>query len=399
MTERRNRGCLGDGELRLLLDADLSSADQRQHLEQCRGCRERLEVIRGDAAAATTALARLDAAHNAAHAPNVAAAYSRLRDRFIQDRQSGWERGGQRMSDFWSRGWARASGALAVLLIMMLVFTASPMRTVANNFLNQFRVQQFAAVTIPMDLLQPLQSGMLENMSEADRAALQEQLEQLGSFKTTFDLEQLPAPVTLVEAGQQYGDFDAPTDLPADYSETPEAYVTEDGSARLTLNVDEVQALIDRLNLPIFAFDDITAETLTFEVEADPAVVLKYTTSDGRQLVVGQTKSPRLNTPSGFSMDEFREDILGLPLPPELVAQLRAVDDWESTLIVPVPEGATSRNLDDVNGVPGLLIEYQDGAAVLWQKGGILFAVFGQASADEIRAAAESMERWQSADD
>jgi hypothetical protein len=270
------------------------------------------------------------------------------------------------------------------------------MRTVANDFLNQFRVQKFVAVTIPMDMLQPLQSGLLENMSDAEKAEIQQQLERLGSFETTFDLDQLPAPVTLAEAERQYGPFNVPGDLPADYATVPDAYVVEDGGASLTLNVGEVQALIERMNLPIFAFQDVTADTLTFEVTTDPAVVLQYTTSDGQPLSVVQTKSPRLVTPADFDMNDFREDLLGLPfLPPDVVAQLRAVDDWESTLIIPVPEGATSENLDDVNGEPGLLIEYEDGAAVLWQKDGILYAVFGQASADAVRDAADSMERWQ----
>jgi anti-sigma factor RsiW len=400
MAERqRNRGCLSEGQLRFLLDAGPESGAERLHLAGCRRCSERLELVRRDAAITTAALARLDAA-DAPDAPDLIAAYGRLRARLVGDRWMEPDSRDSLMSDLWSRRWVRAAGAIAAMLVMMLAFTASPVRTVANDFLNQFRVQKFVAVTIPMDMLQPLQTGMLENMSESEKADIQQQLERLGSFETTFDLEQLPAPVTLAEAEQQYGPFNVPTDLPADYASAPEAYVVDDGGASLTLNVDEVQALIERMNLPIFAFRDVTAETLTFEVSTDPAVVLQYTAPSGQQLVVVQTKSPRLITPDDFDMNDFREDILGLPfIPPDVVAQLRAVDDWESTLIIPVPEGATSEDLDDVNGEPGLLIEYQDGAAVLWQKDGILYAVFGQAPADDVRDAAASMEQWQPAAD
>ncbi|HYI15751.1 MAG TPA: DUF4367 domain-containing protein, partial [Thermomicrobiales bacterium] len=108
--------------------------------------------------------------------------------------------------------------------------------------------------------------------------------------------------------------------------------------------------------------------------------------------VVGQMASPSLNIPDGINMDALREDILQFPgLPADLVAQLRAIDDWESTLIIPIPEGATSDDIT-INGEPGLLIEHNLGSAVLWEKDGILFAVIGQVSDDEVRDIADSMQ-------
>jgi anti-sigma factor RsiW len=73
------------------------------------------------------------------------------------------------------------------------------------------------------------------------------------------------------------------------------------------------------------------------------------------------------------------------------VAQLRAIDDWENTLIIPIPEGAESDDVT-VNGEPGLLIEHDLGTAVLWEEDGILYAVVGQVSADEVQDIADSMD-------
>jgi hypothetical protein len=53
---------------------------------------------------------------------------------------------------------------------------------------------------------------------------------------------------------------------------------------------------------------------------------------------------------------------------------LRAVKDWQHTLIIPVPSGATTSN-ETVQGSPALLIKSDQGQVVLWQKDGILHMV------------------------
>ena len=78
-------------------------------------------------------------------------------------------------------------------------------------------------------------------------------------------------------------------------------------------------------------------------------------------------------------------------LPPDFVAQLRAIEDWESTLIIPVPEGATSKDVT-VQGEPGLLIETDEAeSAVIWAENGILFIVGGSISGDDALKIAGSL--------
>ncbi|MFW6075919.1 MAG: DUF4367 domain-containing protein, partial [Chloroflexota bacterium] len=67
--------------------------------------------------------------------------------------------------------------------------------------------------------------------------------------------------------------------------------------------------------------------------------------------------------------------------------------DWESTLIVPVPEEASSSDVT-VDGQPGLLITKDDdsGAVVLWEDDGQLYVVAGTESGDTLLDVASSLD-------
>lgn len=291
----------------------------------------------------------------------------------------------------------RYAGAVAAGLAVVLVMAFTPMRTVADDFLNQFRVQKFAAVTIPMDLVAPFSSDMLDGAMHADPAQLEDEFGALGTFETTFDFdsqfEDMSTTLTPAEAEAEYGAFDTPDDLPDGFDGAAEIWVTDAGSASYALNTAEAQAIIDEMGIPIYSLPDAADyPELTFEVHLPQAVIQAWTDANGEQLMVGQMESPTFSYPHGLNMDNLREDILQFPgLPSDLVAQLRGINDWESTLIIPVPEGAETKNIT-INGEAGLLISYEDGSAVLWQKDGILYAVAGQLSADEVRDVADSMQ-------
>jgi len=389
MNVGRHRGCPTDGELRVSIEPDgaVSPAVQR-HLDQCAGCRERIEQIRGAANRSAQVLASLAGDRSE---PDVNLAYNRFRS-VLAGQPAGDIAGGSRMGQLFATRSMRAASAFVAVIAVVVAVTFSPMRTVADDFLNQFRVQKFAAVTIPMDALAPLNSGMLGG---DDSQGMQDALNQLGALDTTFefDHEGMPAPITLEDAEAQFGDIDEPDDLPDGFDSAPSAYLTEAGSASYALDTATAQSMIDALGLPIYSLPDPELyPTLDFGANIPAAALLEYQDADGKRIVVGQMASPSLNIPDGINMDALREDILQFPgLPADLVAQLRAIDDWESTLIIPIPEGATSDDIT-INGEPGLLIEHNLGSAVLWEKDGILFAVIGQVSDDEVRDIADSMQ-------
>ena len=382
------RGCPSDGELRLLMDAP-GDHPGLTHVSGCARCGERFADLRAVADSTRTQLERL----NSNTQINVDESFRRLRPQLAQGGIGSVNTGGFWMANLFSHRAVRATSALATALAVLLVLALSPMRTVADDFFGQFRVQKFAAVTIPMDLVEPLNSGLLQSMSDADQQQMKDELAGLGTFETTFNMTDLPQAGTVDEAQASFGDFQTPDDLPDGYDAAPNAYVTEAGSASYALNVAKFRQIIDGMNLPIYAFDDVQSDTLDFSVNVPQAVVLEYKNAAGERVLVGEMESPQLSIPDELDMNQLREEILRFPgLPTDLVAQLRAIDDWENTLIIPIPEGAESDDVT-VNGQPGLLITDDDmGALVLWEDNGILHAVAGQVSGDEILDIADSMD-------
>lgn len=390
MKIRRRRGCPTDGGLRMSLDVDDAAMRAvRQHVARCVACTRRVAVLRRHASSSAQAMSALDAEMADI---DVSIAYRAFRAA-LADQPARHIAGGTRMGQLFATRSMRAASAFVAVVAVVVAVAFSPMRTVADDFLNQFRVQKFAAVTIPMDMLSPLQSAGLAGMSDEDKQQLQDTLSQLGAFDTTFqyDRQNLPAPMTLAEAEARFGNIDKPGNLPDGFDGAPNAYLTEAGTASYALNTANAQELIDSLGLPIYTLPDPAQyPTLNFTANIQAAALLEYTNADGKKVVVGQMASPTLDIPDGIDMNALREDILRFPgLPADLVAQLRSIDNWESTLIVPIPQGATSEDIT-INGEPGLLIEHNLGSAVLWQKDGVLHAVIGQVSADEARNIAES---------
>jgi hypothetical protein len=117
-------------------------------------------------------------------------------------------------------------------------------------------------------------------------------------------------------------------------------------------------------------------------------------------------ESPTLTTPDSLDMNALREDILMLPgLPTDLVAQLRSIENWESTLVIPVPEGAVTSDVS-IDGEPGLLleagefdgsdwgIEFElegDASVVMWHDDGNLYVVAGSVSGSDLLDVANSL--------
>lgn len=380
----RLRRCPSDGELRETLEATQPAVGWvPTHVERCVRCQVRLAEIAENAELARMSLGLLSKGDDTRYS---AAALERFHARRAGDRRhERYGSGGMDMLQNWGLRVPRMAAAIGAALAIVLVLSLSPMRTLADDFLNQFRVQKFAAITIPMDAIAPMQMMFAASMDDAEIDRIKTELDMLGTIETTFgfDHETKPAPVTLDEARQAYGSFLVPSSLPDGFSADPVAYVTEAGTASYTMDVERANELVREIGLPIFSLPDPDVyPTVTFTLNAPAAVGLMYTNTAGDMLVTGQMESPSLSIPDGVDMDALREDVLRFPgLPTDLVAELRSIDDWENTLIIPIPDGAASRDVT-VQGQPGLLIESDEGSVVLWEKSGILYGVGGQVDGD-----------------
>ncbi len=387
-------GCVERGDLRAFLDGELAGAERVQveeHLHSCVSCRAELEALRANASIAQSVLDRM-----APRGPEVPhPAWSQIRDR-AEGRVNrpvtlGWGLSQMLGNLLGFSGGSRArmaASTVAILAIVALLFTLSPVQTVASSFLSIFRVQKFVAVQVDPTTLPKLASPG-----------------ELGSFTSTGDHSMKV--VGPQEAEKAVGfKLPAVATLPQELQASPSAVmVTGAYSATFTPDLKKVRAYLatigaSNVNLP----DNLDGAPITLQMPASvqmlylergatqrngeglpqPAVGQKF-------LYVGVTTSPTMNVPDGLNVDQIRAEVLKMPgLPADLVNQLKSIDDWRNTMVVPVVKG-TSHQVT-IQGQAGLAIAQPDGrgTTLIWPKDGKVYAMSGSFSESEMMAAANS---------
>ena len=97
---------------------------------------------------------------------------------------------------------------------------------------------------------------------------------------------------------------------------------------------------------------------------------------------------------SGIPFETARDYLLDLPgMPEEVADQLRGYSADGGTLPLPVPADEAIASETDVDGVPATLLRSRDGAltAVVWVDEGVVTAVAGSLSADEVLSVARGL--------
>lgn len=398
MNNQQHPECLTDGELRTLIDLDDRSPEQWQHhLAECPACQLRLETLRAQSAEVSARLDMLEPDIDTAPDPAIAWQSFQRRNR---NAEAETLQGG-RMTSIWSHRAGRLATAAVAVLAVALVLAISPMRSVASDLFNRYEVEKFEAVTIDLTEFQDFGGQMMVKALGGDMDAMQQAITDLVELDSDYDLDH-PFSAThqynsIDEVEQAYGeDVLTPTDLPEGFDTDPEILMSDAGQITVNVNNASLQTLITELNLDITALPDAeTTPTLSFTLDVPKAVGLNYVNeSTGQHVTVAQLASPTLTTPAELDMDALRDQVLDLPgLPESLVDQLKAIDDWQHTLIVPVPEGATSEDVT-INGEPGLLISADDGdenTVVLWEQDGLLRIVVGNVTPETAIDLANSM--------
>ncbi len=383
-------GCLTDGEIRILID-DTVPAEARatwaEHVAGCDHCRARLDVIAKNAGAVALMLNTI--------APHVESIDENMVLRKVRERRDASESMSPLMKGEWLMrrlggvGRRSAIAGIAAIALMVAVIAAVPFSSLAD-VLTGFRVQQFSAITIPMDLIQQgtQASGTTDSSTQAFVAA---QLAELGNLNTTLSKSSLIKGSSVADAKTHLnGNMQVPTNL-SDFSGIdPTVYLSDAGTVSYDLNVQKARDLLSLAKVdPAPLPDPNTTSSVTISLNVPAGAVLDYQ-ANGKHLVVAQMESPTLTIPSSIDISMLRNELLATGfLPPETVAQLRSVTDWQHTLIVPVPSGATTSNVT-VQGSAGLLIKSDKGSVVMWQKDGILHVV-GSDSGVDVMSVASSL--------
>lgn len=388
----RRRSCPSTGELRMLLDHGESALTppQREHIQRCPACQR---LTRELSESAEIARRVVDAATPGSPL-DPALAYRRWQQRLrsVRARSDFGGEGGIPMGHRSATRVRLAAAGVALAAVLALVITLTPFGALANEFVNRFRVQQFAAITVPMETVAAL-TAQTQMLPPEQREAMHRELEQIAQFTTTFNEGSLREVGSLDEAAATLGrEPDTPGKLPAAVSgASPRLFVGQAGTASVTIDVARAREMLARLGVQFASLPDPAVTptvTVTLNVPASAAQVYE---NGSQMLVVAEMASPELILPETIDPELLREDLLSLPgLPPDLVAQIRAVRDWRETLIIPVPADATTRQVT-LHGASGLLIEAPEGSAVLWQKGGVLHAVGGTMDGETVLSIAESV--------
>jgi hypothetical protein len=270
--------------------------------------------------------------------------------------------------------WRVAIVAGAVIGVLALSLAFAPVRTLAVQMLEVFRVQKIATVAITSDDLDKI-GRALENGDP------HVSLEELGDMwidgsPTSGSAEPEGTTLSAAQAG-----VDFPVRIPSGVDGTRTVLLDPGGSVKFKLHVDKVNEL-----LRYYGATKVFSKSLegkTFAIKTPPTVYLAYgkdkfepsaatakesegttpsTTFDPDRdyVFVLQTRGPELVVPSGANPLEIRDVLINLPfLPRSIRDQLAGVSDWQHTLLVPSISGST-RDIT-VAGHPGVLITVPEG--------------------------------------
>jgi anti-sigma factor RsiW len=423
-------GCVDDGRLRTYLDAEDEGAERTAiaaHLAACPVCAAQAEALRAEAARATQALAAWLPARASGGNPTpderrASAALMRFqatvqeqecvasrvpKGLFVQFK----EQMTQMMDKLRAPRLRPALLAVTALVILGLFMTLTSAGSLADQLFKTFRVQQFAAVTVHVPTMTELPQA--QQITPEQQQQIMQLLAPLGTPQTDAKKDtvaQVPDVATAKTFLDQYhATLKVPGQLPEAFKGQTAQYGTaKPTSSSYTLNVDVAKQYLAMANQPALNGlkwpDGVTQ--LTFGLDTPAAVATFYGDKQQGFVIVQMANlsgasdgaGPELKLPSELDVNAFRAALLAMPgLPQDTVQQLEGVTDWTHTLIIPVPENAKTEPVDIKSGMlttnKGLLILDGEGrgSLLLWQDNGIMYAIGGTLSKDDILLIANNL--------
>jgi len=366
---------LSDGTLRRIYDEPLAltSVDQA-HYDSCAECKARFESI-GNTARATAGLLSVPG-----FTPEPAAALRSVQVRIRREEAARPPRWYERWLGRTSPRWRPiATPAIAVLLAAALL-TGVTATGAAQTLLRVFEPKTITPVQV----------------SSSDFASTSALLDY-GEVKWLPDAPTLHQLSDATAAAAESGlPVLMPASLPKGVSGPVSFGVVSHATGSLTFDAERLRASAAQKGVHVNPMPaSINGSKLI--VNAGPALVeawgLSASTSETQMptLVIGQTRVPTVDS-TGATAAELEDYLLSQPgVPPDIAAQIKAIKDPSSTLPIPIPKGLATTEPVQVNGVPGLLIKSVLGAGVVWQSNGVIYAVGGQLTPDQVLAIATSL--------
>jgi anti-sigma factor RsiW len=367
-------------------EADALDDRMRAHLASCPSCGTRLSAMKADAAFAAAAFHAPDAnAEQPLSQFEIGRAWSRVRDR-----------AGTPARRIAYGQWLAAAAALAVIVG---VFALTPAGTVAQSFLTIFEPQQFVAVPV----------------SRADLGSLPD-LQRFGTIVVRTKPQMREVSGVPQAAALSRLRVEVPHWLPASVPHVVRYAVSSGSDTAFTFSAAKAWADTPPQSRGLSGMPR-SLDGAVLEVATHPGVIIAYgaqltpaqpaSLSEARRreserdgptghlppLVIVQVPLPNVRS-TGATVAQIEDYLLRQPgVSPTLAAEIRAIGDPETTMPIPIPIDRAFGKRVLVQGVEGLGIGDNTGVGgvVVWQRGGIIFAVAGQLPQRDVLAVAESL--------
>jgi hypothetical protein len=353
-----------DGTLRRLLDEPAGVADaDREHVAGCPVCLSGLAAAQEDAAVTGAALdVRL--------AVDVDAGWSRLSHAVAVD--------GRRPQPAAApaRRWRAALRSPVIAAFAVVALLGGAGAAAAADWLQIFRTERIAPVTL----------------TQADLVALPD-LSAYGDVEVTEepDVREVADAATAEKATG----LSVPRvgELPRGVTGEPAFRVGDRVNAVFTFSVEKATrtAVAAGKTLPP---PPPGLDGSQFRLTAGPGLAAVWTEARGvPALIVARAVAPTAYS-SGVPFETARDYLLSLPgLPEHVASQLRGFSGDGTTLPLPVNAGYLTSSTADVDGKPATVLTSRDGllAGVVWVDGGVVTAVAGSLSTDEVLSVARGL--------
>jgi hypothetical protein len=347
---------LTEGTLRRLVDEPAGVADaEREHASSCPECLSRLAATQHDAAAAGAALA-VD------FAVDIDSAWQRLSHSITAG-----ERGRARAVASDRRWAALRTPAVAALWVVAALLGAGAVA--AAGWVDIFRTERIAPVAI----------------TRTDFVELPD-LSAYGDLNVTQEADFRE--VANADAAEEATGLSVPrvSELPRGVTGEPTLQVGSKASAVFTFSLEKATQMAAEFEEPLRP-PPAGLDGSRFRLEAGPGIAAVWSEARGvPALVVARAVAPTAQS-SGISFETARDYFLTLPgLPDHVASQLRRFTADGATLPLPVPDEEMRSSTADVGGVAATVLASRDGAiaAVVWVKDGVVTAVAGSLSEDEV---------------
>ena len=285
------------------------------------------------------------------------------------------------------------AGAVIALAAGSLGF--APVRALAGDFLQLFRVEKMQVVEVDKERVEALDKdprfqGLLKK--------LEPQVEEMDDAK--------PQTVNSVQEAAEMVGFPVAeiTSLPEDAGARTNIDVYRRTAAHLDLDRQLLEELFKAADIDIHLPQSLDEKPLVV-IQSD-SVVQEWRLGDERTLSLLQMSSPQIEGPEDLDIEAL--GIAGLQLlgmSESEARQLGETIDWANTLVLPIPRDARMQASSvSINGADGFLfsadkdkVEDEDEedagveSAVMWARGGFNYFLKGNYPADQLLAIAGSV--------